>query len=133
MNIFERASRKNLMFETARGLVVTNALWDMPLTGEFSLDVTAKRINRKLKSADEESFVETVVDPDKADNELRLEIVKHVIASKLADQDRAKKAAATKARRQRLLAALDKSEDAAIDNLSPEEIRAELAELEAAE
>lgn len=132
VNIFELATRQQLRFLTARGVVTTEQLWEMPLTSKtgFDLDSLAKQVNAELKSVSEESFVKTVTSPAKAEWELKLEIIKHVIAVKIEENaarlNKAKKAE----ERQKLIALLGKKQDAALENLSEEEIKKQLAALD---
>ena len=57
--LFEKANKLKVRFETNKGNVTTEDLWDMPLvsTTGFSLDAIAISLNRKLKETEEESFV----------------------------------------------------------------------------
>lgn len=59
-----------------------------------------------------------------------LEIVKHVIAVKIDERKRADDAADRADKRRKLIEALANKQDDAIRNLSEEEIRAKLAELD---
>lgn len=86
MEIFEKAAKKKLRFETSRGLLSAEDLYDLNLT---SLDNIAKAVNKKLKDESEESFIKPVV-PEQSDNKLRLDILKHVIDYKLKLADAAK-------------------------------------------
>ena len=58
--MFEKATRRKLRFTSAAGLLSTEDLWDLPLTsatGKANLDDIAKALNRRLKDAEEVSFV----------------------------------------------------------------------------
>lgn len=132
MNIFEQASRKKIRFASDRGELTTEQLWDLPLLSKngFDLDTVAKAVNSQLKAVSEESFVTTTVKPQQSELELKLEILKHVIAVKVEEREKAKKAADRKVERERLLALLDQKQQAALAELSPEEIQKRLAELD---
>jgi hypothetical protein len=136
MNIFERASRKKLRFSTAIGDLTTEQLWELPLqlaasstSKKVDLDRLAREVNRELKSIEESSFVSITPDPRKIDLELRLDILKHIINSKLAAKDAAEKAAVTAEYKRRLLAAKASKEDQKLAGMSEAEIEAELAKL----
>jgi hypothetical protein len=132
MSIFEQASRQALRFASSVGDLTTEQLWDLPLvskTGRSNLDSMARAFHSELKGLEEVSFVDTKPDPRKAELELQFEIVKHVIAVKLADRDAAKKAAEDAEKKQRLMAALSAKQDATLTTMSEEEIKAELAKL----
>jgi len=128
MNIFERAIRKKLRFNATRGLLTSEDLFDLDLK---SLDSLAKSVNRAVKANEEESFIEEKT-AQASDDELRLEILKHVISAKLAAKDAASKRAANQARVARLKEKLADKEDEALDAKSADEIKKEIAELEEA-
>jgi hypothetical protein len=132
MDIFERASRSKLRFETSVGNLTTEQLWDLPLTvrgDRPDLDRIARTANAELKSLDEGSFVNLIPDPRRVDCELRLEIAKHIIAIKIADANAAKKALETAVRKRKLIDALAAKDDATLINMSREDIEAEIAKL----
>lgn len=130
-NIFETATREKFRFASNKGMINVEALWDMPLTSRsgFDLDNVAKAVNAELKANTEESFVTTTTNPAKATLELKLEIVKHIIAAKQAENEAVKTAAAKRAEKQKLLEILEKKKDASLENLTEEQIAARLAAL----
>lgn len=132
MNIFETATRKQYRFPSVKGELTTEQLWSLPLiaVNSFDLNNVAKEIHSTLKSIAEESFVSVKPTPGKVDLETKLEIVKHVIAVKQEEQAKARDAADKAAKREKLVQALANREEQELSNLSPDEIRAKLAELE---
>ncbi len=132
ISIFERASRAKLRFVSIRGLLSVEDLWDLPLTSKtgFDIDSVAREANAQLKAAGEESFVSTKPNPAKALLELQMEIVKHVIAVRLQEQEAAKAKTERKAERERLLGALENKQEEALKGLTAEEIRARIAEID---
>lgn len=132
MSIFEQASREKLRFDSTVGHLTAEQLWDLPLTSRGdrpNLDAMARAFHSELKGLEEVSFVDTKADPRKSELELQFEIVKHIIAVKLAERDAAKKAAENSEQKQRLMAALSAKQDAALTAMSEEEIKAEIAKL----
>lgn len=131
MNIFERASRKALRFESPRGFLTTEQLWDLKLTSRngVDLDSLARSTNQELKQVAEESFVSTASNPIKVDLELKLDILKHIIAAKLEAAEKSQKAAANKVERDRLTAILYEKKDQEMSQLSAEEIQARIDQL----
>ena len=131
-NLFQLASRQKFRFQSIKGELTTEQLWDLPLTarGGFNLDEVAKQVAAELKAAGEESFVQKNSNPAKSKLEAKLEIIKHIIAVKLEEAERAVKASQNQEERQRLLAVLNRKQDAALEELTPEQIQARLAELE---
>lgn len=132
MNIFEQASRKKLRFASNKGDLTTEQLWDLPLTSRtgFDLDTVARTVNTDLKATAEESFVATTSNTARQLNELKLEVVKFVIADKIAAQEAAKSAANRRAERDRLLEILNQKQDQELLNMSADEIKRRLAELD---
>lgn len=130
MNIFEQASRQKLRFTTARGVIATEDLWDLPLLSRdsFNLNELAKAVHRAVKSTEDEDFVPSAKRPsaEAKRQELRLEILKHVIAVKVEEQDAAKARAEKAAKKEKLIELLGRKQDAALEQLTPEQIRAEL-------
>lgn len=132
-NLFQLASRRKFRFPSNKGDLTVEQLWDLPLTARsgLCLDEVAKQVNAELKAAGEESFVQKNSNPAKSQLEAKLEIIKHIIASKLEEAERASKVSQNQEERQRLLAVLNRKQDAALEELTPEQIQARLAELEA--
>ena len=126
MNIFEQASRLKLRFTVGNGTIVTEDLWDIPLTNQrntWSLDGIAKSLHKALKEMDEVSFVETVRKGDTT-LQLKFDIVKHIIDVRLAENAAAATERATAERKQKLLEALARKQDANLEASSEEDIRA---------
>jgi len=124
MNIFEQASIQKLRFITARGALAVEQLWDLPLQSKslFDLDTLAKAVNAELKAVTEDSFVATTVSPAKDELVLKLEILKHIIAVKLAANEERRLAAARAAEREKLVNLLGEKQDEALKELTAEQI-----------
>ena len=125
LNIFERASIASLRFSSGRGQITTEDLWNLDLE---DLDKIARRVNKELKDSGEESFIEERPKTD-VTNQLRLDILKHVIKSKQTAAAAATTRATNRARREQLEEILLRKEVEALDAKSVDEIKAELAEL----
>jgi len=124
MSMFEQAFRLQLRFESAKGLLTVEDLWNLPLTSDTSkanLDDLARDLYHKVKSAGEVSFVtEAKTDPTV---QLAFDIVKHVIGVRLEENKAAEMARQNKALKQKLMEVLDRKENAALENLTPDELR----------
>lgn len=133
INIFEFVTRNKVRFPSSKGLLTIEQLWDVPLrsTDDFNLDKIAKDANKEFKGATEESFVQTARTPAIARLELTLEAIKHVIATKLADEKAAKERAENKVKREKLLKALSEKQDGKLSEMSEKELKKQIAELEA--
>lgn len=131
-NIFEYATRMKLRFTSARGELTTEQLWELPLRSRdgFDLDNIAKAVNKILKSEAEESFVRTDRRTEAQEKaEVALQVVKHIIAVKLAEEDSAKKRAANKVEKEQLLKILAEKQAGELSALSAEEIKRRLDNL----
>lgn len=134
MNIFERASRAQLRIASPRGELTVEQLWELPLTTKGSglhLDQLARRVNSELKDLEGGSFVITTPNPHTIELMLQLDILKHIIESKIADQTAAEKRAANMARRAKLMAAIEAADNKELEGKSKDELLAEIAALEA--
>lgn len=123
--MFEAATRQKFRFKTDVGQITVEDLWDMPLTG---LDKLAKTLRKELQESQEESFLE--VKPKSSVLNDKFEIVKHVIATKLAERENAKNLQAKKERKQQILQILEAKQNEALLQKTPEELLKELQELD---
>jgi hypothetical protein len=131
---FVQASRQKLRFQTTKGILSVEQLWDLPLTsttGAVNLDSIAVEVFSKLENAPVTSFVRTapVLTKDQQDDALRLEILKYIIAVKQEENALKLQQSAKAEEKRKLLELLAKKQEASMDNLSEEEVRKRLAEL----
>ena len=127
--MFEKAARLKLRFDSPKGQLTVEDLWDLPLTvgqlGGASLDNIAKALNRKIKETAEESFV---IKDAKSVNflntytQLRFDIVKHIIDVRLAENDVAAAAHAKKIQKQKILGILAQKKDEQLQGASVEDL-----------
>jgi hypothetical protein len=131
-NLFLIATKSKFRFPSIKGELLAEQLWDLPLTAAngFSLDAIAQSVNAGLEALGAKSFVETANTAEKTQLSDMLEVVKFVIADKQAankaDLDRREK----RARRAKLIDALEKREDADLASKSREDILKELEDLD---
>lgn len=131
MSIFEQAARLRLRFASPKGELSVEDLFDLPLTsstGKANLDDVARAIHKTLKSDDHVSFVESATKPDET-MQLRFDIVKHVIAVKVAERDAAKLAKEKAEKRQAIMTILHEKEHAALKDMPMDKLRELLAGL----
>ena len=131
MNIFEQATRRAIRFESAKGDLSVEQLWDLPLQSrnQFDLDTVAKTVNRQLNAVTEESFVSIRENPAKETLSHKLEIVKHIISVKLQEAEEARNRANKASEKEKLLRLLDEKQNDALRALTPEEIQERLKAL----
>ena len=124
-NLFEIATRNNYQFPF-RGMINVIDLWDLPLT---DLDSIFKTLNAEIKRSEEESLLNTKSTEDEEISN-KIDIVKYIVSVKLAEKKAREDDKKNAEMRQRLLEIKAKREDAALENLSDEELDKALAELE---
>lgn len=126
MDIFAYAARNKLRFETPRGNLNVEDLWDLPLTAEgdaLSIDVVGKAMTRAVKESEgDEAFVVTKKTEEDLAVKVRLQILEHIRDWKLDYAERAEKAAITKARKSQILELIQKKKDEALSEKSVEEL-----------
>lgn len=124
--MFEKASRLKLRFSSDVGNIATEDLWDLNLK---QLNTIAKNLNKKLKDAEEEDFLE---EKSAEDTKLKLsfDIVLHVLKTKKDELEKRKNAAEKREQQQKLMGILSKKQDASLEKLSEEEIQKKIAELD---
>ena len=130
-NIFEEAVRLKLRFGTIKGSISVEDLYDLPLlhrTGA-DLDTVAKSLNKLVKESGEESFVVKKTTTNSV-LELKLDIVKHVIETKLEEVEARERLRENKSKKERLMSLLADKEDEALKGKSAEEIKKLIEELE---
>lgn len=123
--MFEIATRLKLRFESNKGLLTIEDLWDLPLTsqtGKSNLDDIAKGIHKQLKNNDDFSFV-TPKETNNSSIQLQMDIVKHIINVRISERDNAALEAERKAKKQKILEAISKKQDDALSGASLEELQ----------
>jgi hypothetical protein len=126
---FEKASRLKLRFETAKGALGVEDLWDLPLRGNgTSLNSLAKNLNRKIKDEGEEDFVSPSTKANKI-LDLQFDLVKHVIEVRLAEAAAAAQVRDRAEKKQKLLEIISRKQDAALEQAPVEDLEKMLAEL----
>lgn len=123
---YEKALRNKYRFESAKGQLTVEQLWDLPLTSRTGpdLDTIARNINREIKQQAEESFVNPASNPRKAMLEDCFAIVLHIIATKQAENATALDATRRKQERDRLTEILHLRTQAELMTKTPAEIQA---------
>lgn len=122
--LFINATRLNYQFPF-RGMINVIDLWDLSLT---NLDSVFKTLNAEVKKSEEESLLNT---KSKEDEEIsnKIEIVKYIVGVKLDEKKKREDAKKNAEMRQRLLEIKAKRQDAALENMSDEDLDKALAEL----
>lgn len=132
MSMFEQAAQLKLRFETNRGLISVEDLYDLPLSttkaNGVSLDTVAIGVHKALKEATEISFV-AEVSAENSVMQLRMDIVKHVIDERKQKNAMRLLAAEKSQKKKRLLEILSNKQDEELQGKSADEIEAMIAAL----
>lgn len=115
--MFEEATRLKLRFPY-KGPCTVEDLWDLNLT---SLDGVYKAL-RKEQKADEGDSLLATPEEDKTKLGLRIDIVKHVVGIKLAEQEARKMAKEKREQKQRIMEIIAQKQDEALAGKSIDEL-----------
>jgi hypothetical protein len=135
MNIFEYVARNKVRFQSSKGLLSFEDLWEVPLRSKsvgdgFNLDVLAKAAKKAMAEASEESYVDKIKTAEQTKHEVVFEIVKYVIDTKLAEEVIAKTRAENRLKREKLLTALAEKQDGKMSAMSEKELRRQIDALD---
>ena len=123
--MFEKIARMKARFDSPQGQLTVEDLFDIPLTssrGKANLDDIARSLSKQVREAETESFV---IKPPKADESalLKFEVVKHVIAVRLAENEEAAIRMANKEKKQQLLQLIVQKENESLAGQSIDDLR----------
>jgi hypothetical protein len=128
--MFEYATRMKLRFNSPKGQLTVEDLWDLPLTATrisvTNLDAIAIDLYRQTKDAGEMvSFVTPAADNGRAaELQLKLDIVKHIISVRVKERDERQAEADRREKKMRLMELIARKEDEALGQKSVDELRA---------
>lgn len=123
-NIFEYAVRNKVRFPF-KGLISVEDLWDLSLA---NLDSIYKTLNQKVKQTKEESLLSTKTSVD-TEFEVQIDIVKYIVAVKLAEKEASEMARAKREQKQKIMSIIATKENEALQNSSVEELKKMLDDL----
>lgn len=132
MSIFEKATKLKLRFTTLKGLLTTEDLWDLPLSGgagKANLDGIAIELFNQLNEGKAISFVGGGKAVDEIP-QLKFDIVKHIIDVKVAERAVRTEAAARSEKKQLILGIIAQKENEALASTSLEDLRKLAADLQ---
>ena len=124
--MYKKALKMKLRFATTKGKLTTEDLFDLSLT---DLNNIAIALDKKLSESPRKSFISDIA-PDTEEDELRFNIVKDVIHTKLVERSNAQNAKAKAAEKAQLLEIIHRKKNQAMENMSIDELEAKLAALE---
>lgn len=122
MSNFKEASRLGLRFQTSKGSLATDQLWDLSVT---DLDTLAVQLDTQVENSTKKSFVVKKTEKDKT-AKLRFDIVLEILEDKVEQRDANAKKKADKEHNDKILALIAKKQDSDLEGLSIEELKAQL-------
>lgn len=124
-NLIELAVRKKLRFESTKGHLTVEQLFDLPFNSKSGCDLqnVATVCNEEVKACGEVDFVGTAK-PVAKTAQLKLDVVKYVIATKQNEHAVALSENQKAAEKQRLMGLLSRKKDEELEGKSAEEIQA---------
>lgn len=117
--MFELATRLKLRFNF-KGLCTVEDLWDLSVQ---NLDKIFKELNRELKTQEEESLLTDESDEKKA-LELKVKIIKHIVAAKIEEAKAKELKAQNAAKKQQILAIIAEKENQSLKDMPMEDLKA---------
>lgn len=122
MSIFGQATREKLRFNTNKGLLSVEQLWDLKLT---PLATIVRNLKKQLNkdNDDELSFLDDTATPVDTTMQLRFDIAKAIYLVKKEEKDLEKNAAAKKAHNEKILSLIAKKQDEDLEEKSVEELK----------
>lgn len=127
--MFDKATRLKLRFDTDRGGLSVEDLWDLPLTGRVSLDELAIRLNKQIRESVATTSFVSPSEPDDGILQLKFDIVKHILDVRVKERDDAKNERERATKKQKLLEVLARKKDAELEGKTAEELEAMITSL----
>lgn len=127
--MFEKATRDKIRFNTPKGLVTVEDLWDLPLTSEtkVSLNSIGKALIRQIKDSGEEDLVDET--PENTKLTSKLDIIKYIIKTRKEENAAKTNEKVIATQREKLQTIIASKKDAEMGEKSIEDLEKELAEL----
>lgn len=122
-NMFEIATRNKFRFPF-KGVISTEDLWDLSVE---SLDNVFKTLNSEMKKTKEESLLSTKSKDDEV-LELKIEIVKHIVAVKQEEKEARERKFLDRERNQKIMSIIAAKQNEQLHNMSVEELQKLLVE-----
>lgn len=119
MDIYKASIKNKVRYNSSKGLITTEQLWDLNLTDLDDLAVT-------LSSEYEDSDKKTFIKKKNTKNELvklKLDVVVDVIDTKMAEAEDAKQTVEKKANNEKIMALIKEKEEDSLKDLSVDELK----------
>ena len=124
--MYKEASKMKLRFATSKGNLSVEDLWDLNL---ITLDKLAVALDEEISKSPRKSFIAETT-PENEVAKLKLDILKDIIKTKMEEKNKKDAEKQRLSEKNKLLEILAKKEEASLENLSIEELKKKIAELE---
>lgn len=123
MNIYQKATKLKLRFNTNKGLLSVEQLWDLNLSNISTIIKEQSNLINSNGISDELSFLDEkfVVN---IEEQLKFDILKDIYITKKDEQNKLKNEADIKQHNQEILALINEKEKSELSNKSIEELKA---------
>jgi len=122
MENYKKASQLKLRFQTSRGSLTTEQLWELPLT---ELDTLAVSLEEAHKNSKGKSFLEKRTTKDST-IKLQFDIVLDVLQTKLEESEILREAKEIKEHNQKILVKISEAKDKELNGKTVKELEAML-------
>lgn len=122
--MFSEATRKGFRYPSKVGLLTTEQLWSLPLkaVNKASLNDVAKHLYKEIKEGVSVDFVGDGTSQKTKVEEKKLEVVKYIIQWKKEVAARAAKRIETTAKKQKILAIMEKKQDQSMEDMDIDDL-----------
>lgn len=127
MDVYKEAVKQRVRFNTSKGPLTTEQLWDLTLA---ELDALAVKLEKDYESSKGKSFLAKKTVKDKS-LKLQFDVVLDVLETKNEELEIANKRRETKERNQKILGIIQKKKDEALEGKTLSQLEKMLEEEEA--
>ncbi len=120
--MYKEASKQKLRFQTSKGNLSTEQLWDLPVD---DLDKLAITLDEEYNKSGKKSFLATRSVKDKT-LKLQLDVAKDILFTKVEEQEEAKQKADDKAHNKRIMEKIAQKQDEKLGDMSIKELEKQL-------
>lgn len=120
--MYKEASKQKLRFQTNKGTLSTEQLWDLSLT---ELDDLAVNLEKDYKESGKKSFLIKKSSKDKT-SKLRFDVVMDILTEKVEESELQKTAKSVKEHNEKILSLIADKQDENLKSLSLDELKKQL-------
>lgn len=121
MDIYKKASKSKLRFESSKGNLTTEQLWELSIS---DLDDMARSLETQYKASGTKTFIPNVKkSPKDTESKLKFDLVIDILETKVNDREEATKSAETRIHNQKITDLIAQKQEGAMADLSIEELQ----------